>query len=111
MNNLIFTNHALERISDRKMNKNMIIQAFSSPDSTNKGKKPDTTEFIKHTGNSTITLIAKQNEKKEWIALSAWIDPPYPGTKDYKEKKRYNAYRHAGFWGKIWLTIKSQIGL
>jgi hypothetical protein len=111
MNNLIFTNHALERISDRKMNKNMILQAFSSPDSKNKGKKPDTTEFIKHTGSSTITLIAKQNEKNEWIALSAWIDPPYPGTKDYKEKKRYNAYQHAGFWGKIWLTIKSQLGL
>lgn len=111
MNNLIFTNHALKRISDRKMNKSMILQAFTSPDRKNKGKNPDTTEFIKHTGSSTITLIAKQNEKNEWIALSAWIDPPFPGTKDYKDRKRYLAYQNAGFWGKLWLTLLNQLGL
>lgn len=111
MNDLIFTNHALERIKDRKIAKEHILQTFFYPDDEFDGKKPNTTEFVKHLGNSTITLIAKQNEKKEWIALSAWIDPPHPGTIDYKEKERYRAYKKSGFWGKIWLTIKSQLGL
>lgn len=93
------------------MTKDIVLQTFSSPDSKVKGKKSDTTEFVKRLGNSTVTLIAKQNERNEWVALSAWIDPPYPGTKDYKEKKRYRAYQKAGFWGKFWLTLLSQLGL
>ena len=111
MNDLIFTNHALERIIDRKMTKDIVLQTFSSPDSRIKGKKPDTTEFVKRFGSSVVTLIAKQNERNEWIALSAWIDPPYPGTKDYKEKERYRSYQKAGFWRKFWLTLLSQLGL
>ena len=93
------------------MTKNIVLQTFSSPDSRIKGKKPDTTEFVKRFGSSVVTLIAKQNERNEWIALSAWIDPPYPGTKDYKEKERYRSYQKAGFWRKFWLTLLSQLGL
>lgn len=111
MSSLIFTKHALERINERGMTKDIILQAFSSPDSKINGKKPDTTEFVKKIGNATVTLITKQNEAKEWILLSAWIDPPTPGTKDYKDKMRYYEYQKAGFWRKIWLTALTQLGL
>lgn len=111
MTSLIFTNHALDRINERKMTKDMVMATFSKPDEKRNGKKSGTTQFIKYFGKSSVTLIATENERKEWIALSAWIDPPYPGTKDYQEKERYRGYQKAGFWGKFWLTIKSQLGL
>lgn len=109
--NLIFTNHALERLKDRKLSELTAWEAFNNPDASSPGKQPGTTEYKKHFGKSTVTVIATQNEKKDgWVVLSAWIDPPYPGTKDYREKEHYKAYQKAGFWGKVWLTLKSQLG-
>ncbi len=111
MSYLIFTNHALDRLAERRMSRDMVITTFSKPDETKRGKKDGTTEFIKHFDKSLVTLIATQNEHKEWIALSCWIDPPHPGTKDYQERERHRAYHKAGFWGKVWLIIRSQLGL
>lgn len=110
MSSLIFTNHALERIKERKISQDLVLQTFSSPDSKVQGKKPGTLEFTRRINNISVTLITKQNEKNDWILLSAWIDPPYPGTKDYADKKRYQEYQKAGFWRKIWLSALSQLG-
>jgi hypothetical protein len=109
-NNLIFTNHALQRLKERGATEQMAYTTFSNPDSTIDGKKPDTKEFRKKFNQSTLTLIAKQNEKKEWIILSCWIDPPLPGTKDFKDKQNYLSFQKAGFWGKLLITLKSQLG-
>lgn len=109
--NLIFTNHALERIKERKLMQQMAYDTFTAPDSVAEGKRTGTKEFRKRFEVSTVTLIATQNEKNEWVVLSVWIDPPLPGTKDFQEKERYHAYRKAGFWGKFWLTLKNQLGL
>jgi hypothetical protein len=110
-NNLIFTNHALQRLKERKFMQQMAWETFIKPDSVIDGKHSETKEFRRRFDASVVTLIAKQNEKQQWVVLSCWIDPPLPGTKDYKEKQRYNAYQKAGFWRKFWLTIKSQLGL
>lgn len=107
---LIFTNHALKRMEERKMVKQMAIDAFNNPDHTKTGKQAGTTEYIKKIADKTVTVIAKQNEKQQWVVLSAWTDPPYPGTKDHKNQQYYHTYRKAGFWGKIWLTLKNQLG-
>ncbi len=105
----IWTNHALERLGQRGLSQNLAWQAFSHPDKQLKGKKPDTVEFQKRVGGSLITIIAKQNEKREWIILSNWIDPPLPGTMDYYKKEEYKKYQKSSFWGKVFLTLKKQL--
>lgn len=107
---IIWTNHALERLSERGLSQDLAWQAFSAPDSQKPGKKAGTTEFRKRVDNATITLIAKPNDTNEWLVLSCWIDPPLYGTKDYKKKQAYLNYKKAGFWGKVWYTVKSQLG-
>lgn len=109
--NVIWTNHALDRLGQRGLSQQMAYQAFSNPDSSFPGKKPGTTEYQKHFGNSLVTIIATQTEKREWLILSCWIDPPLPGSIDSKKNEYYKAYKKAGFWGKFWLTLKKQIGL
>lgn len=106
--NLIFTNHALGRLSERGFTKEMAYQTFSNSDKKTVGKNGGT-EFVKKFGAQTITVVSKQNEKYEWIVLSCWIDPPLPGTRDERLKEDYKKYQKAGFWGKIFLTIKRQI--
>ena len=105
----IWTHHALDRLKERKLSQEKAGQTFSSPDAVVHGKQPGTTEFQKRFGLHLVTVIAKQNEKREWIVVSCWIDPPFPGTKDFKKKEIYKQYQKAGFWRKIWLTFKRQL--
>lgn len=108
---IIWTNHAQERLINRGVSQAMAIETFKSPDSINSGKNPGTIQYQKQFGTSTVTLIAKQNERKELIILSGWIDPPIPGTQDYKKKQEWKNYQKAGFWGKVWYQVKQQLGI
>jgi len=107
--NAIWTNHALERLDQRGLSQELAWKTFSSPERQLVGKNPGTTEFQKRFGASLVTVIAKQNERREWIILSNWIDPPLPGSIDHYKKDNYKRYQKAGFWGKLFLTLKSQI--
>lgn len=108
--NTIWTNHALERLAERRMPQSIAYQAFSNPDKSERGKKADTWEYTKTIRGHLITIIAKQNESSEWIILSCWADPPFAGSVDIKKNAEYRKYKKAGFWGKFWLTLKRQLG-
>ncbi|HVZ58303.1 MAG TPA: hypothetical protein VG935_00915, partial [Patescibacteria group bacterium] len=105
----IWTNHALERLGQRGLSQDLAWQAFSHPDRELPGKNSGTMEYQRRFGPSLVTIIAKQNERREWIILSNWIDPPLPGTMDYYKKEEYKRYQKSGFWGKIFLSFKKQL--
>ncbi len=107
---IIWTNHALERLDQRGLSQELAWETFQRPDQKLAGKKQGTSEYQKRVNNSLITVIATQNEKNEWVVLSCWIDPPLFGTADYRKKEAYTKYRKAGFWGKVWYTVKKQLG-
>lgn len=107
---IIWTNHALERLGQRGLSQDLAWQTYRYPDSSFKGKQSGTTEYRKRFEKSLITLIAKQNEKKEWIVLSCWIDPPLAGSIDAKKKDDYKKYQKSSGLIKILLTIKKQLG-
>ncbi len=109
--NAIWTNHALERLGQRGLSQDLAWQAFQYPDISKKGKNPNTMEYQKRFGPSLVTVTATQTEKKEWLILSCWIDPPLPGSIDIKKQEYWRKYQKAGFWGKFWITLKKQIGL
>lgn len=106
---IIWTNHALERLGQRGLSQDLAWQSFSSPDKYFPGKNPGTFEFQKRFGPSLVTIIAKQNEKREWLILSNWIDPPLPGTIDYFKKEEYKKFQKSGFWGKLFISLKKQL--
>jgi hypothetical protein len=109
--NAIWTKHALERIGQRGLTQDLVWKAFQYPDKTIDGKNPGTNEYQKRFGKSLVTVIATLNEKKQWLILSCWIDPPLPGSIDIKKNEYWKAYKKAGFWGKFWITLKKQFGL
>ena len=91
------------------MYKNQAEEALTNPDKTT--QNGDKIESQKRFGNQTVTVLVKKNEKGESIIISAWIDPPNPGTKDAKYKARYKESRKASGWKKIWLALLDQLGL
>ena len=108
-NDIIWTNHARDRLNKRKIHKDLVIQAIISPDHTKQNN--GATEYQKRFDNQTVAAIVKENEKGESIILSCWIDPPNPGTADFKQKGRYNASKKASLLKKFWLTFLNQVGL
>lgn len=103
----IWTNHALQRLNQRGLSQPMAGQTFMYPEHTERGKQPGTTEFTRRYDNSKVTVIAKQNDRNEWIILSCWIDPPLPGSVDIKKKAWEQKYKKAGFWKRLWMDILS----
>ena len=108
--NAIWTNHALERIKQRKLSIESASQTLWSPDISLKGKQSGTFEYQKKIGALTITVIATQNEKREWVVVSCWIDPPLPGSIDIKKKEEWKKYKKVSVWGKFLYELKKQLG-
>lgn len=105
----IWTNHALERLGARGLTQELAWKTFQHPDYSGKGKQKGAWEYRKKFGNSTATVIAKQNEKYEWLILSCWIEPPLPGYLDDRKKKAWAKYKKAGFWGQLWIDLVKDI--
>lgn len=74
----IWTNHALERLHERKIPQTAAWKTFRFPDTARKGKSTESHEYIKTIDHHVITIIAKKNHHDEWIILSCWADPPFP---------------------------------
>jgi hypothetical protein len=108
---VIWTNHALMRLKERGVSRDQVLSAFNHPERTEKSSNNNSFQYQKRFGNSLVTVVAKQNEKNEWIFLSVWVDPPLPGSEDDKRRKGYQRYQKATFWNKIWITLMRQIGL
>lgn len=122
INDIVFTNHSIQRLKERGITGEMVWQAVKVPDMQTPGKEKHTTEFIKRIGDRKITCVGKKNDIGEWVILSAWMDPPLEGTRDHKKRKAYlkdleknheysKKMGKASFWGKLWLTFKKQAGL
>ncbi len=94
---LIWTNHVIKRLQERKIPQEWAWRAFKYPDSIHKGKKLNTTEHVKKYQDLTITLIATKNDRKEWILISCWVDPPLPGSIDIKKRKEYMRLKNASW--------------
>jgi hypothetical protein len=109
MSKIIWTNHALGRINDRKISQNQITQTISSPDSK-LNNEDGSIEYVKEFGIQKIHAIIKKNTYGELIILSCWINPPNSGTSDFKNEKLRKEIKHAGSLKKMWLTLLNQLG-
>jgi hypothetical protein len=109
MPRIIWTNHALKRVNDRKITQNQIIQTVSSPDSQ-LNSEDGSVEYVKEFGIQKIHAIIKENTKGELILLSCWVNPPNSGTSDFKNEKLQKEIKHSGPLKKMWLTFLNQLG-
>lgn len=72
---LIWTDHALQRLKQRKIRQADAWLAFRSCDRSRFARNRGAWVYDKTFQNKTIEVVAKQNERKEWIVLSVWSKP------------------------------------
>lgn len=108
---LIFTLHAQKKMAERGIKIADAYETFKHPTKSGKGKYKGTIEFEREFDNFKISLAATQNLHNEWVVKSVWRNPPLPGNADSKQKETWKKMNKTGFWGKIYLTIKQQLGI
>ena len=69
---LIFTKHAINRLYNRGISQEKAYETFANPDGQITGKTPGSVKFYKNYGKQRIEVIAKKNNKNEWIVFSCW---------------------------------------
>ena len=69
---VIWTNHALSRLRDRGIKQGDAWAAWRRPDQSRYAKSKDSWIYYRIIGNQKVEVLAKQNEKREWIIVSVW---------------------------------------
>ncbi|HUS59859.1 MAG TPA: hypothetical protein VMX76_00520 [Nevskiaceae bacterium] len=75
---VIFTKHVINRLYNQGISQSDAWQTFQHPDNSLPGKTPGSRKFYKNFGDKRIEIVAKKNEKGEWVILTGWIK--YPGS-------------------------------
>ena len=108
---LIFTLHSQRKLTERGIKMEDAYEAFKHPTHKKRGKFGDNFMFEREFPDFKLTVVARQNMKNEWVAKSAWRNPPLSGTADAREKETWKKYNKAGFFGQLWIQFKQQIGI
>lgn len=80
----IWTDHALERARERGLTQDEVWLALRRPDKSEYAAKKGGFEFTKVVGGKLISVVATQNEHKQWVILSAWSNPVWQKSTLYK---------------------------
>lgn len=104
----IWTNHALQRLEQRQVSQDLAAAAFNNPQNSKQGNAPGSMQYSRSFGDIMVTVVAKKNERNEWIILSCWIVPLR--NHRYHEKEAYRNTQQASFFGKFFDTLKKQLG-
>lgn len=71
---LIFTNHALERLSQRSISQEAVERVLDHPDRTHPTDKAQTTKFIRELNGRVIHVVATYlPDQKKWLVVSVWV--------------------------------------
>jgi len=74
---VIWTNHALQRLRDRGIKQGDAWATFRRPDQSRYAASKGAWVYYKTYGSQKIEVVAKKNEKGEWLILSVWSRPVF----------------------------------
>ena len=86
---IIWTNHALNRLKERGIKQGDAWATWNRPEKSYKArlhKGEDAFRYFRNFGDKRIEVVAKQNEKKEWIIISVWSRPVLSGSSNSRFK-------------------------
>ena len=69
---VIWTNHALDRMRERGIKQGDAWATWRKPQVSTKGSISGSWVYHRNYGKDQIEVVAKQNERREWIILSVW---------------------------------------
>jgi len=102
---IIFTNHAINRLHNRDISQSDAWETFKHPDRVIEGKIAGSKKFYKDLKGKKIEVVAQPNEKGEWVIFSCWTKNNNYKSKSSKgfSNEHYNFLERfiSSFLGKI----------
>ena len=91
---VVWTNHALDRLRERAISQGDAWATFQRPDQSRYAAAKGAWVYYKTYSDQKIEVVAKQNDRKEWVILTVWSRPvdgrsPYA---DNKKKKKHSLF-------------------
>ena len=87
---VIWTDHALQRLKQRGISQSDAWATWSRPDQSREGSNQrGSWVYYKTYGSEKIEVVAKKNDKGEWIILSVWSRPVFE-KQGYARKSQKN---------------------
>jgi len=83
---VIWTNHAISRMRQRGIKQGDAWATWNRPEQSRKGSGSSSGAWVYYRTweNQKIEVVAKQNEKREWVIISVWSDPVYQNSSEYR---------------------------
>jgi hypothetical protein len=69
---VIWTNHALARLTERGIKQGDAWATFRNPEESRYAKAKGAWIYYRIYGSQKIEVVAKKNERSEWVILSVW---------------------------------------
>lgn len=89
---VIWTKHALSRLAERGIKQGDAWATFQRPEQSRFAKTQDAWIYYKTYGTEKIEVVAKQNDRKEWIILTVWSRPVYQSYSHHSKSKTGNGF-------------------
>lgn len=86
---VIWTNHALDRLRERGISQSDAWATWKNPDQSRFATTNGAWVYYKTYGDRKIEVVAKQNEKKEWVILSVWSKQNYEKSTTRHKKESF----------------------
>lgn len=83
---VIWTKHAIERLRERNIKQGDAWATFQRPDQSRYATTKGAWIYYKTYGSERIEVVAKQNDRKEWIILTVWSRPVFESKATKSEK-------------------------
>ncbi len=83
---VVWTNHALQRLRERGIKQGDAWATFQRPDQSRYASTKGAWVYYKTYGNEKIEVVARQNEKKQWVILTVWSRPMWE-SHDHKKQR------------------------
>jgi len=99
---LIFTNHILERMDQRRIDFKDVYWAWAHPDKNEKAQTNGAYKYSKQKDNKYIVVVAKKNEQGKWVVLTCWQKEIVDWQKQKKTKTGLS------FWQNLWKMISGR---
>lgn len=86
---VIWTNHVLQRLKERNISQSDAWATWKNPISSRYSKTKGAWIYQRTIGDKILEVVAKKNDRNEWIIMSVW-SKPYNGAKLNKNNKTFN---------------------
>ena len=88
--NIVWTNHALSRLEERGIKQGDAWATWRNPDQSRFAASRGAWVYYKTWGQTKVEVVAKQNERGQWVVLSVWAKPAGKRFLDEKPESLLN---------------------